>query len=789
MPSETDEINVIASATDGTIRINGVLLEDNQSSRIINLNYGNTTITVVWTDGTNTETYTAEVFRVYDLDLQNLSVAWGGFSGSEDNPRQGSSEDPSYEPAPRIPNNITTASVTVKLNVGDIGVNTEISLNSKPVTVSTSTEAGLIIAKTTVSGLVVGENIINIRVLPPTGGGEPANYVIKLNRRYNTQLVGLRLAKTRLINTLFSPLVTEEHEIYIGRVSNAASTDTITLTRNPGTTVFIDDEPVRFVGNSLNAKTTINYPRVGTNSFRIHVTAPDEVDTGYRFSISRGFNLRVRDLTVSYSDMNDILVSTTVTGSVATVPAESGYATIEFSTDLDIEIELEVNDKTTTATSVDRVTTAAVPLNFDENLIKIKTSTIGQENVTTFTIIRLRGSNPNLKQPNGLSVSEGTIDYDETNRIYRVNVENNVESLRMTLMPQDANVMEIALNGTSLALGSLKQTGEVSTVITDLMVGNNTKTLMITAHNGEVTQSYTLIVNRAVSTNDRLSGFEFSLFAGESNERIVRPQRFNPETLMYTLPDVEEEINRIKATLVSSDNDAKIEVRKSGGSYSAIVRGMQSDFINLSLGENVIEIKVTASDEITSRVYTVKMRRRLSTNTDLSEAPRVESNLASRVAGSDNYVIAIDADTTHFTVAATAAHSSATVMISGGGGSDVRGSPSATKENISISREIAPVTITIVVLSQSNRNRQTYNLRINLALSSETRLASLTAGANATALTVVENQTAYTASIGEEISETTVTAVARDRPGIGENYGGWCIHSSHRKCEQANYHR
>ena len=407
------------------------------------------------------------------------------------------------------------------------------------------------------------------------------------------------------------------------------------------------------------------------------------------------------------------------------------------------------------------VTTAAVPLNFDGNLIKIKISAAGEESVTTFTIIRLKGSNPNLKaQPNGLRVSERMISYDETDRIYRINVENNVERLRMILMPQDTNVVEIALDGTSLDLGSLKQTGELSTVITGFIVGNNIKTLMITAHNGETTQSYTLIVNRAKSANDRLSGFGFSLFAGESSERIVSRQDFDPETLMYTLPDVEEEINRIKATLVSSDDNAKVEIRKSDGSYSPVERGMQSDFINLSLGENVIEIKVTAPDEITSRVYTVKMTRSLSINTDLSEAPRVESNLADRGAGSANYVIAIDADTTNFTVAATAAHSSATVMISSGDNADVRGSPSATKQNIRINREIEPVTITIVVISQSGTTSQTYSLIVNLAQSSETRLASLTAGA--TTLAIVENQTAYTASIGEEIRETTVTAVAKD---------------------------
>ena len=392
------------------------------------------------------------------------------------------------------------------------------------------------------------------------------------------------------------------------------------------------------------------------------------------------------------------------------------------------------------------------------------------QNGTTETysmIISRASSNTNLKaQPDGFSVSEGTVRYDETNLIYRVDVENNVESIQITLMPQDTDVVEIALDGTPLDLRSLKQTGEVSTVITDLIVGNNIKILMITAQDTETSQSYTLIVNRARSADDRIDrmGFEFSLFAGESSERTVAPKSFNPETLMYTLPDVEEEINRVKATLMSSHNDAKIEIRKSGGSYRPVVSGMQSDFINLSLGENIIEIKVTAPNEITSRVYTVKMTRNLSTNTDLSEAPRVESNLesnlASREAESDDYVITIDTNTRNFTVAATAAHSSATVMISGGGGSDVSGSPSATKENISISREIAPVTITIVVLSQSNRNRQTYNLRINLALSSETRLASLTAGA--TTLTVVENQTAYTASIGEEIRETTVTAVAKD---------------------------
>ena len=706
-----------------------------------------------------------------------MSIAWDGFSRiTKDKPQQGTSAAPSYEPTQRAPNHVDSVLVTARLNVeADDGVLTAISLGNTPATVDVSSEAGKAVVQATISGLGFEENFINIRVVPPVG--DAADYVIKLNRRHSSRLIHGAILGAAL-TPAFDPGIFQ----YGATVPNYFEQVSLFIASNPpGATVFVNDAEegslqIPVTVDPGRSRLDLSIPNIGVNIIPLRVTASGEKDTIYTIRVNRQYSLDLRALAVT--DPDNIAISPSFTAErseyTATVPDTTEQITVAFSTDLDVAFDIEANTlPTATSTRMSgengkEDVEATVPLNFDENPIAIRVSAAGEESVTTLTITRLRGSNPNLKaQPNGLSVSEGTVSYDETNQIYRVDVKNNVERLRMTLMPQDTNVVEIALDGISLDLGSLKGTREeVSAVIADLIVGNNIKALMITAHDTETTQSYTLIVNRAMSTDDKLSGFGFSLFAGESSVRTVGPQDFDPETLMYTLPDVEEEINRIKATLVSSDDNAKIEIRKSDGSYSTVERGMQSDFINLSLGENVIEIKVTAPDEITSRVYTVNMRRRLSTNTDLSEAPRVGSNLADRVAGSNNYFINIDEDTLNFTVAATAAHSGATVMISGGGNADVRGSPSATKDNISINREIAPVTITIVVISQSGTTSQTYSLIVNLAQSSETRLTSLSAGAGATALTVVENQTAYTASIGEEISETTVTAVARDSKAV-----------------------
>ena len=766
VPVKTDTLSVVAIAKSGEISINGMPIGG--PSRSVRLKFGNNTIRVVWTNGTITETYEATVFRVYDLSLKSLSLAWDGVSLSKDDLPQGSSAMPSYEPAKgmpnnRIPNHIDTVSVTVKLNVGAAaGVNIAISLGNTAATVSTSTEADLLVAQATISGLVLRENIINIRVSPPVG--DDVDYAIKLDRRYNPRLTGLNIASTPLTPAIFDP----ERLEYNATISNDIEMGTVTINRNPGTSVFINPESNDlFSGsNSLAAATTINYPKVGLNTIVIRVTAPGEDPTDYTLLVNREYSLDVRDLAVS--DPDNIAISpsfsTMTSNYVAMVSDTTEQLTIAFSTDLDVSVEIEANT-TPTVTSMDitgvngkKNVTATVPLNFDENPIKIKVSVVDEESVTILTVVRMRGSNANLKQPDGLSVSVGELSYDETNRVYRVEVEDDVDSILVTLRPQDPNIARISLDGISLNLGNLKQTGSFSTAISGLAEGANSKALVITAHDGETRQEYELIVNRALSSDDRLLGLQIFLFAGDTSSRIVQPASFDTEVLSYTLPNVEYEINRIKVIPLASNSSVMIEVRKSGRNYSTVVNGAQSDFINLSLGANVIEIKVTSLDMMAPQVYTVNINRKLSTNIELSEAPKVASKLSTRVEG-NNYVARIDEGTLRFTVAATAVHSSATVTISGGVGEDAIGSPTASKSGVSINSETRePVRMTITVLAQDRASSQTYTLTIGFEQNLDTSLSSLTVSPRLGELTVQEKQ--YAASIGEATSKTTVTATA-----------------------------
>jgi hypothetical protein len=61
----------------------------------------------------------------------------------------------------------------------------------------------------------------------------------------------------------------------------------------------------------------------------------------------------------------------------------------------------------------------------------------------------------------------------------------------------------------------------------------------------------------------------------------------------------------MKVTPTASDSAATIQVRINGGSYGAVASGSASAALPLNLGDNTIDVKVTAQDTTTTKIYTI----------------------------------------------------------------------------------------------------------------------------------------------------------------------------------------
>src|SRR6185503_2093583 len=129
----------------------------------------------------------------------------------------------------------------------------------------------------------------------------------------------------------------------------------------------------------------------------------------------------------------------------------------------------------------------------------------------------------------------------------------------------------------------------------NLNIGNNTITVVVASQDGTTTKTYTVTVIRASSNNDNLSSLKMS--------KGTFSPTFASGTTSYT-DAVNNPITSVTVTSTTSDPDATIQVN---GTPAA--SGTASAAINLAVGANTINVVVTASDNVTTKTYTVTVNR------------------------------------------------------------------------------------------------------------------------------------------------------------------------------------
>ena len=756
VPPETDSIDIVVITRSEDVFINNVRLEGRVTTS--DLDYGNNRIVVEARDEDNTSrNYT--ILREYDVSLGGWSVAW---QGSPDN-LDFVGTDLQPDPPVRIPNDIDTITVTARVNeLIDIAIR---SKGNTVGSITTSTEAGELVARATISNLALGEHDIEFFLRSPDGQST-ASHVAKVWRRYNSQLRSLSADR---LHPGFNPGQFE----YSATISNHEEATTIFFEANEGGTVFVRNNPVT-VSNPITGL------RIGRNTEQIRVTAPgvpDEEETIYEIIFNREYTLDLRSLSLSDSQMNVVNLSPAFSPTSHTyttiVPTETSRVIVTFATDLEVGSSVQAsNMPTVTDTTIrnnnvqDRIEkTASLPLSFDENTLVIMTSALGEQQATTLTITRLKSANANLqslqlRDTRNTDLLAGIFATDTLS--YDIDVANNTTSSTLILQPQDDKVTSITLNDVPLSLSSLKTTGLISRALPRFIVGDNEIKLKIIAHNEVSSQTYMLTVNREASSNANLDGFSVTPFSEGVPQAPVSPQNFAANTLFYTLPDQENEIDCIRVTPTAADSEATIEITKSGDTpeenyFVGKNNRESSECINLDVGDNTIRIELTATNKTTIRPYTIDIARKRNSNKNLSGPPTVSGTSATRVLGTNNYTATLAINARSFVVSAIAEHPNATVLLTSGGVSvGPRRDALLVVTGISIANPEAQVTI---VVTAEDETMQTYTLTVELDVNNDTSLASLTVAGTAA---VRQSDGSYTANVSENTTNVSVTAVAGD---------------------------
>ena len=360
------------------------------------------------------------------------------------------------------------------------------------------------------------------------------------------------------------------------------------------------------------------------------------------------------------------------------------------------------------------------------------------------------------------------------NRVDRSNEGNKVLAYRMAApLSSDASLSGLALSGVTLspafAAETLEYTASVAhevaeTTVTapateaeaqvtitpadeddqaeghqvNLEVGETVIGVEVTAADGVTTRTYSVTVTRAKSSDATLSGLNLS--------GVTLEPAFAAETLEYTA-SVAHGVAQTTMTTSATDADAKMAVTPADADDQA--DGHQVDLV---VGETVIGVEVTAADGEATRTYSVTVTRAKSSNATLSALTLSSVTLSPAFAAETlEYAAFVGNEVAETTVTAVVALEGAAHGIKVDGVEDQDGIVPLT---------VGETLIAVVVTAGDGETTQTYSVTVTRAASSDASLSGLTLSGVTLEPAFAAATLGYTASVGNEVAETTVTATA-----------------------------
>lgn len=270
--------------------------------------------------------------------------------------------------------------------------------------------------------------------------------------------------------------------------------------------------------------------------------------------------------------------------------------------DYEITVPTETETIAFTPVSVDNSSTITVDgvtvksgrksadIDLDEGSNKIPIVVTTKEGgIATYNVKVIRTEKDRSSYLSGLTLSSGTLDpgFNKELTEYNVSVENDVSSIYVTPTAEDPNAT-IKVNGTKVKSG-------VPSKYINLDEGPNTINIKVLDEK-ENSTVYVLKVSRKYS-EDNVNLSALSLSSGK-----LSPS-FDPDTYLYSAK-VNRNIDNVRVKFTCQNDAATITINDK--EYQS---GQQSDKIPLTLGANLITLKVVAEDGDTTTTYKISVIR------------------------------------------------------------------------------------------------------------------------------------------------------------------------------------
>ena len=315
---------------------------------------------------------------------------------------------------------------------------------------------------------------------------------------------------------------------------------------------------------------------------------------------------------------------------------------------------------------------------------------------------------------------------------YTASVGYDVASTQVTAAANDAGASVTIADGDGSTDGTSRNVS--------LDAGTNTITVTVTAQDGETTANYTVTVTREAASTDAtlssltLSGIDIGTFAAT--------------TTSYTAT-VAHDVASTQVAATANDAGASVTIADADGSTDGTSRN-----VSLDEGTNTITVTVTAEDGATTANYTVTVTREAaSTDATLSSLALSGIDIGTFGAGTESYTASVGNAVASTEVTATANQAGASVTIADGDGST-----GGTSRNVSLDEGANAITVTVT--AEDGTTTQTYTVTVTrTAASADATLSSLSLSGIDIG-TFGASTKSYTASVGNAVASTEVTAAA-----------------------------
>ena len=478
-------------------------------------------------------------------------------------------------------------------------------------------------------------------------------YKIKVNRPKSSDI---SLSNVEVTGATLSPNFSKTTYEYTITVPYNSTLFTIQGTPNVATTTVIGNGEYT-TSNSVVQLTT---------------TAENGDSKIYKFNVIQALSndATLSNLSVNGYNFDKTFLSTTLNYNIGDVP----YGTTS------LRINAAANNANASLSYyVDGVLQNSNVVNIPQTLgsKNIEVKVTAADSITTKTyVISYNMASSNNAYLSNITSSVGTINFNKTAKIYNLTVDNNVTSLNLNITSEDVNA-SIKINNNSYFTPK-------TITASDLKVGNNTVSILVTAQDGVTTETYSVIINRlplATNNDAYLSSLSVDGYSLDKTF-VMTSMEYNIGTIPYGLTSL------------------KINATKNYGkaSISYYVAGIKQTNNIITLpkqnGNGTIIVKVTAEDGTTINNYTIKYNKQASTNAFLSNIITSSGTLTFNK-NVYTYQVNVSSDVNNLDLTVTTEDAKATMKIN-----DV---VYASPHTLSIS-SLSPgnTEVTIIVTSESN---------------------------------------------------------------------------------------